>query len=45
MFSILLYFLASDVLLTVAYDQTVKVWNLEDTSAPQFELEVSDVIF
>ena len=33
--------LAQDVLLTVAFDRTIKVWDLNKTDAPKVELEVS----
>ena len=32
--------LAKDVLLTVAFDKSVKIWNLNDTSEPAIELNV-----
>ena len=34
--------LAKDVLLTVAFDRSVKIWDLNDTSEPKMQLEVCD---
>ena len=33
--------LAADVLLTVAFDKTVRVWDLNETDAAKVELEVN----
>ena len=32
--------LASDVVVTVGFDKTIKIWNLNETEEPKLELEV-----
>ena len=32
--------LASDVIVTVGFDKTIKIWNLNETDEPKLELEV-----
>ena len=37
--------LAKDILISMAFDQSVKIWNLNDPAQPQMELEVRICVF
>ena len=37
--------LAQDILISMAFDQSVKIWNLNDPAQPQMELEVRICVF